>query len=36
MSVNKAIFDWCNQQGDALGCTPDPDGGETHLFLLLD
>ncbi len=31
-----AIFDWCKAQGDALGFTPDPDQGESHLFLLLD
>ena len=32
----RAIFDWCKRQGDALGFTPDPDHGESHLFLLLD
>lgn len=32
----KAIFDWCRQQGDSLGFSPDPDRGESHLFLLLD
>ncbi len=31
-----AIFDWCRRQGDSLGFTPDPDQGESHLFLLLD
>ena len=32
----RAIFDWCKGQGDSLGFTPDPDHGESHLFLLLD
>jgi hypothetical protein len=32
----RAIFDWCKGQGDALGFTPDPDHGESQLFLLLD
>jgi hypothetical protein len=32
----RAIFDWCKDQGDSLGFTPDPDHGESHLFLLLD
>jgi hypothetical protein len=32
----RAIFDWCKEQGDSLGFTPDPDHGESHLFLLLD
>ena len=32
----KAIFNWCKQQGDSLGFSPDPDRGESHLFLLLD
>lgn len=32
----KAIFGWCKKQGDALGFSPDPDNGESHLFLLLD
>ncbi len=32
----KAIFDWCEKQGDSLGFTPDPDQGESHLFVLLD
>jgi hypothetical protein len=32
----RAIFDWCKGQGDSLGFTPDPDRGESHLFLLLD
>jgi len=31
-----AIFEWCKGQGDSLGFTPDPDHGESHLFLLLD
>jgi len=31
-----AIFNWCRQQGDSLGFSPDPDCGESHLFLLLD
>lgn len=30
------LFDWCKQQGDSLGFTPNPDRGESHLFLLLD
>jgi hypothetical protein len=30
------IFDWCKRQGDSLGFSPDPDKGESHLFLLLD
>jgi len=30
------IFDWCKHQGDSLGFSPDPDKGESHLFLLLD
>jgi hypothetical protein len=34
--LRTAIFDWCKQQGDSLGFSPDPDGGESHLFLLLD
>ena len=32
----KGIFDWCNQQRGSLGFSPNPDRGETHLFLLLD
>jgi hypothetical protein len=32
----RAIFDWCKGHGDSLGFTPDPDHGESHLFLLLD
>jgi hypothetical protein len=32
----KRIFDWCRRQGDAIGFSPDPDHGESHLFLLLD
>lgn len=32
----RGIFDWCKGQGDSLGFTPDPDHGESHLFLLLD
>ena len=32
----RAIFDWCKGRGDSLGFTPDPDHGESHLFLLLD
>jgi hypothetical protein len=32
----RAVFDWCKGQGDSLGFTPDPDHGESHLFLLLD
>lgn len=32
----KAIFQWCQQQGDSLGFSPDLDEGESHLFLLLD
>ena len=32
----RAIFEWCKGQGDSLGFTPDPDHGESHLFLLLD
>jgi hypothetical protein len=32
----KAIFKWCRQQGDSLGFSPDPDHGESYLFLLLD
>jgi hypothetical protein len=31
-----AIFGWCKRQGDSLGFTPDPDQGESHLFLMLD
>jgi|GEM_PF-3744563 hypothetical protein len=34
--LRHAIFDWCKDQGDSLGFTPDPDHGESHLFLLLD
>jgi len=32
----KTLFDWCRRQGDSLGFTPDPDRGESYLFLLLD
>ncbi|MCI0539175.1 MAG: hypothetical protein L0Z50_28540 [Verrucomicrobiales bacterium] len=32
----KAIFGWCQEQGDSLGFSPDLDRGESHLFLLLD
>ncbi|MGH7977226.1 MAG: hypothetical protein ACREDS_15880 [Limisphaerales bacterium] len=32
----KAIFHWCEQQGDSLGFSPDEDRGESHLFLLLN
>ena len=32
----KAIFDWCKEQDDSLGYSPEMDQGETHLFLLLD
>ncbi|HEY3913209.1 MAG TPA: hypothetical protein VGN61_01880 [Verrucomicrobiae bacterium] len=32
----RAIFDWCNAQGDSLGYTPKPDHGETYMFLLLE
>jgi hypothetical protein len=32
----KRLFDWCKRQGDSLGFTPNPDRGESHLFLLLD
>lgn len=32
----KAIFDWCQKQGDSLGFSPELDHGESHLFLLLD
>jgi hypothetical protein len=35
-AARQAIFDWCERQGDSMGFTPDPDGGESHLFLLLD
>ena len=34
--ARKAIFAWCKKQGDSLGFSPDPDRGESHLFLLLD
>jgi hypothetical protein len=34
--LRKAIFAWCKKQGDSLGFSPDPDHGESHLFLLLD
>ncbi len=34
--ARRAIFDWCRKQGDSLGFSPDPDRGETYLFLLLD
>jgi len=34
--LRKAIFAWCERQGDSLGFSPDPDHGESHLFLLLD
>ena len=34
--ARQRIFDWCRQQGESLGFSPDPDRGETHLFLLLD
>jgi hypothetical protein len=34
--ARQQIFDWCRQQGESLGFSPDPDRGETHLFLLLD
>jgi hypothetical protein len=30
------IFDWCRQQGESLGFSPDADGGERYLFLLVD
>ncbi len=36
LDTRQAIFDWCRQQGESLGFSPDPDRGETHLFLLLD
>ena len=32
----KALFNWCAEQGDSLGFSPDLDQGESHLFLLLD
>ena len=32
----RKIFAWCKRQGDSLGYSPDPDRGESHLFLLLD
>jgi hypothetical protein len=34
--ARKRIFDWCRRRGDAIGFSPDPDHGESHLFLLLD
>ena len=34
--ARRAIFDWCKAQGHRLGFSPNPDKGETHLFLLLD
>lgn len=34
--LRKAIFAWCRKQGNSLGFSPDPDHGESHLFLLLD
>jgi len=32
----EALFNWCKRQGDSLGFSPDPDRGESHLYLLLD
>lgn len=34
--LRQAIFDWCRKQGESVGFSPDPDRGESHLFLLLD
>jgi hypothetical protein len=30
-----AIFRWCKRQGGKVGYSPEQDGGETHLYLLL-
>ena len=35
-TVRQGIFDWCRQQGESLGFSPDFDKGERHLFLLVD
>jgi hypothetical protein len=34
--LRQTIFNWCRQQGDTLGFSPDLDRGESHLFLLFD
>lgn len=34
--ARETIFKWCKKQGNALGFSPERDGGEKYLFLLLD
>ncbi|MGA3182584.1 MAG: hypothetical protein ABSF38_19835 [Verrucomicrobiota bacterium] len=30
------IFNWCETHGRSIGYTPNPDHGESHLYILLD
>jgi hypothetical protein len=32
----EALLEWCKDQGESLGYSPEFDHGESHLFLLLD
>lgn len=34
--ARESVFKWCKKQGDGLGFSPERDGGEKYLFLLLD
>jgi hypothetical protein len=35
-SRRKAVFDWCGKQAQATGYDSEEDGGQSHLFVMLD
>jgi hypothetical protein len=35
MKLRESIFRWCKRQGAKAGYSPEHDGGEKHLYLLL-
>ena len=35
MQLRESIFRWCKRQGAKVGYSPEIDGGEKHLYLLL-